>query len=125
MFELTATEWDALRCNFGTLKNDGRGQHPKYLPFAFTEQGVAMLSGLLNSKIAIEMNIKIMRAFVLIRQYALGYAELNSKLEEFMRTADMQFSDIYQALAELAEQKRIATRPRRMIGYGRENEIIY
>ena len=59
MFELTTEELTALRCQNGILKT-GRGQHSKYLPFAFTEEGVAMLSGLLRSKIAIQVNINIM-----------------------------------------------------------------
>ena len=62
----------------------GRGHHTKYLPFAFTEQGLAMLSGILNSDKAIEVNISIMRTFVVLRQYALSYLELNNKLENFM-----------------------------------------
>jgi hypothetical protein len=113
MFQLTNEEWDSLRLQIETSKRGGR----RYLPYAFTEQGVAMLSGLLNSDIAIEMNIRIMRAFVFVRQYALGYAELNSKLEDFMLSTNMQFNEIYQALTELAEQKRIADKPRRPIGY--------
>ena len=67
MFELTKEKWDSLRCSFCTL-NKTRGQHPKYLPFAFSELGVSMLSSILNSDIAIEVNISIMRAFVAIRQ---------------------------------------------------------
>lgn len=67
MFQLTAEEWEALRFQIGILKN-GRGEHTKYLPYAFTEQGLAMLSGILNSDIAINVNISIMRAFVAIRQ---------------------------------------------------------
>jgi hypothetical protein len=76
-----------------------------------------MLSGLLNSDIAIETNIAIMRAFVTLRQYALGYAELNRKLEDFMIATDMQFSEIYQALTELAAQKQIEEKPRKRIGF--------
>ena len=67
MFELTREE--LLRCQIGTL-NKGRGQHFKYLPFAFTEIGVAMLSGVLNSQVAIQANRKIMRAFVAYRHLA-------------------------------------------------------
>jgi hypothetical protein len=66
------------------------------LPYAFTEHGVAMLAGLLNSAKAIEVNIQIVRAFVVLRQYALGYAELNRKLEDFMIETSMQFNEIYQ-----------------------------
>ena len=87
------------------------------LPYAFTEHGVAMLAGLLNSTKAIEINIQIVRAFITLRQYALGYAELNRKLEDFMLSTDMQFSEIYQALTELAAQKQIADKPRRRIGF--------
>jgi hypothetical protein len=122
MFELTENEWDALRCQIGALNNQGRGQHPKYLPFAFTEQGVAQLSSVLNSRFAIEVNITIIRAFVVLRQYALGYAELNSKLEAFMRETNMQFNEVYQALSELAAQKRLPNRPRRNIGYFTEEQ---
>lgn len=85
--------------------------------FAFSEQGVAMLSSVLRSKIAIEINISIMRAFVALRQYALGYAELKQKLETFMIETNMQFNDIYQALTELASQKEEESKPRKRIGY--------
>jgi len=117
MFELTKEEYDSLRCNFGTLENSGRGQHTKYLPFAFTEQGVAMLSSVLRSQKAIDVNISIMRTFMVLHQYALGYAELNRKLEGFMIETNMQFSDIYQALTELASQKKGENKPRKRIGY--------
>jgi len=86
-------------------------------PTAFTEQGVAMLSSVLRSERAIEVNVQIMRAFVILRQYALGYVELNRKLEEFMVETNMQFNDIYQALMELASQKESDNRPRNPIGY--------
>jgi len=76
------------------------------LPYAFTEHGVAMLSGLLNSTKAIEVNILIVRAFVALRQFALGYVELNQKIEKFMLETKMQFSDIYQKLTEMAKPKR-------------------
>ena len=75
MFELTKMEYDSLRSQIASLKN-GRGQHLKYLPFAFTEQGIAMLSSILNSEKAIEVNISIIRAFVTMRQFTLTYSEL-------------------------------------------------
>lgn len=88
MFELTSEEVAALRCQNGILKT-GRGQHSKYLPFAFTEEGVAMLSGLLRSKIAIQVNINIMRAFVAVRQAVsalqaseLHYEQLSHKVDQ-------------------------------------------
>src|SRR5574344_2631487 len=92
-------------------------KHSSVSPMVFTEQGVAMLSSILRSQTAIDVNISIMRAFVVLRQYALGYAELNSKLEDFMIETNMQFSDIYQALTELASQKEQEDKPRRRIGY--------
>ena len=76
MFQLTEDEWNSLRFQNETSKRGGR----RYLPYAFTQEGVAMLSGLLNSDIAIDANIDIMRAFVAFRQYVLNYAELKQDL---------------------------------------------
>ena len=82
MFELTKEEWDFLRCSFCTL-NEGRGKHPKYMPYAFTELGVSMLSSILNSELAIEINIGIMRAFVAVRQMiALPPSDKLSELQQ-------------------------------------------
>jgi hypothetical protein len=81
MFELTEEEWISLRSQIVTLKT-GRGQHSKYLPFAFTEQGVAMLSSVLNNEKAIEINIAIMRSFVSLRKFALTYEELTKRVTE-------------------------------------------
>ena len=122
MFELTQNEWDFLRCNFVTSKQDNDTLPEKrggirYLPFAFTEQGIAQLSSVLNSQFAIQMNISIIRAFVILRQYALGYAELNRKLEDFMIDTNMQFNEVYQALKELAEQNKALNKPRIPIGF--------
>ncbi len=113
MFELTDSENEDLRCNFGTSSWGGS----RYPPFAFTDQGVAQLSSVLNSPLAIQVNISIIRAFVALRQYALGYAELNRKLEDFMIETNMQFSDIYQALTELASQREQENKPRKRIGF--------
>ena len=87
MFELTHEEYDSLRCQIGTLKS-GRGQHPKYLPYVFTEEGVAMLSGVLRSKTAIQVNINIMRAFVLIRQTVAAWQSTNLKVEQLSHKVD-------------------------------------
>ena len=88
MFELTAEEVSALRCQNGIIKT-GRGQHSKYPPFAFTEEGVAMLSGVLRSKVAVQVNINIMRAFVAVRQAVaalqsseLRYEQLSHKVDQ-------------------------------------------
>ncbi|MDP3432881.1 MAG: ORF6N domain-containing protein [Bacteroidota bacterium] len=116
MFELNGEEYNFLRTQFATLEKPGRGKFSKYLPFAFTEQGVAMLASILNSPKAIEINISIVRAFIALRQYALGYAELNQKLESFMIETNMQFNDIYQALTELASTKAIE-KPKNHIGF--------
>ena len=100
MFELSSAEWKILRTQFATSSWGGL----RYLPFAFTEQGVAMLASVLNSETAIQVNIQIVRAFIALRQYAIGYAELHQKLENFMVETNLQFSDVYQALAEMASQ---------------------
>ena len=114
MFEVTKEELS--RCQIGIL-NKKRGGNIKYLPFAFTELGVAMLSSVLDSSKAIVVNRDIMRAFVILRQYALGLVELNQKLENFMIETNMQISEIYQALTELAEQKKELEKPRNPIGF--------
>ena len=118
MFELTADEWEILRCNFGTSNWGGT----RYLPFAFTEQGIAQLSSVLNSPLAIQVNISIIRAFVTLRKFALGYAELNQKLEIFMLETNMQFNEIYQALTELANTREQDDKPRRRVGYIQNKE---
>lgn len=94
MFELTREEYDSIRCQNGTIKN-GRGQHSKYLPFAFTEEGVAMLSGMLKSKTAVQVNINIMRAFVAIRHAVasmhlsdLRYEQLSHKVDQLNAYVD-------------------------------------
>jgi phage regulator Rha-like protein len=84
MFQITVNEYNSLRSQFVTLKK-GRGQHRKYLPFVFTEQGIAMLSSVLNSKKAIEINIQIMRTFIKLRKFVLTNKELRiliNKLEK-------------------------------------------
>ena len=111
MFQLTNQEFDLIFQN-GISSWGGT----RKLPYAFTEHGVAMLAGLLNSAKAIEVNIQIVRAFIALRQFALGYAELNTKLETFMIETNMQFSEIYQALTEMASQKVILQKPN-PVGY--------
>ena len=87
------------------------------LPFAFTEHGVTMLASVLRSERAVEINIQIVRAFIALRQYALGYSELNQKLETFMVETNMQFSDIYQALTEMASQNEKNQKPLNPVGF--------
>ena len=134
MFQLTAEEWEALRFQIGILKN-GRGEHTKYLPYAFTEQGLAMLSGILNSDIAINVNISIMRAFVDIRQMIASpktnkIDELEKRMDAIENYIEEVFSDyndinddtrmqlelINQTLAELQVKDR-GCKERKQIGY--------
>ena len=111
MFQLSKDDLDSLRCHFGTLK---RGEHSKYLPYAFTEQGVAMLSSVLNSERAIEVNIQIMRTFVKLREMIASHKDLARKLDELEKKYDGQFRVVFDAIRQLmvAEEK-----PKRKIGF--------
>jgi ORF6N domain len=129
MFQLTKLEWDSLRSQIVTLEisiksqneiiESKKGKYPKYLPYAFTEQGLAMLSGILNSDVAIEVNISIMRAFVTLRQMALTHSDLTAKIKEMESQFNKQFKDVFEAInyllkkdEETEEQKK-----RRKIGF--------
>jgi phage regulator Rha-like protein len=101
MFQLTKEEYRSLRSQFGTLK---RGTHSKYPPMAFTEQGVAMLSSVLNSDRAIEVNIAIMRAFVQLRKTLDSHSELARKLADLemrFESHDEQIQAIFEAIRQL------------------------
>ena len=113
MFQLTNKEFDNLKSQSVISSWGGT----RKLPFAFTEHGVTMLASVLRSDTAIEINIQIVRAFISLRQYALGYAELNQKLEMFMLETNMQFNDIYQALTEMASQTEKNQKPLPPIGF--------
>jgi hypothetical protein len=119
MFQLTKEEFDALRLQIETLDNNdhplrlqietskGRGG-TRYLPYAFTEQGIAMLSGVLHSEKAINMNIAIMRAFVEIRRIVLNQNDLKEQLMEIkekMGEHDVQLNHIYDAIENLLDEK--------------------
>ena len=118
MFELTREEYQSLRSQFASLEI-GRGKYSKFNPYAFTEQGVAMLSGVLNSPKAIEVNISIMRAFVLTRQYFSNYEELKKQIAKLERKMNRKFKDVYEALNFLLqkEEKEIKQKNRKQIGY--------
>ncbi len=108
MFELTKDEHEILRRQFGTLK---QGEHSKYLPIVFTEQGVAMLSSVLNSKRAIAVNIQIMRIFTRIRQMLSDNTELWLEIEKIKKKLDNQDKNmeiVFRYLDELLEKKRKA-----------------
>lgn len=117
MFVLTQEE-DNLLLSIGISQNV---IPPDYnfgvaMPMAFTEQGVAMLSSVLRSKVAIEVNISIMRAFVLMRQMAIGYEELSRRIEELEVSTDAQFNELYQALTQLLSQSK-QQKERRPVGF--------
>jgi phage regulator Rha-like protein len=103
MIRLNRKEFEALRSHFATLRQ-GRGEHRKYLPYAFTEQGVAMLSSVLNSERAIEVNIEIMRAFTKLRHWLSRHKELAQKpgeLERKIGRHDEQIQIIFEASRQL------------------------
>ena len=116
MFIITEKETDELVSQFVIPTKSYLGGA---LPFAFTEQGVAMLSSILRSKKAIEVNIAIMRAFVFIRQYALSHRDLTEKLKELEEKYDKQFKDVYEAINYLLqkEKQEIEQKERRRIGF--------
>ena len=101
MFQLTAEEWKTLRSQTVTLEEAGRGRHRKYLPYVFTEQGVAMLSSVLRSEHAVLVNIEIMRAFVRLRQLLASHKDLAKKLEELEKKYDGQFKIVFEAIRKL------------------------
>ena len=153
MFELSKNEILTLsRCNFGTLNdssrsqiatlNKGRGSNIKYAPFAFTELGVAMLSSVLNSDVAIEVNRKIMRAFVFVRQliynpYNNDVSNLRQEINQLKEYVENVFTDynninddtrqqieiINQKLTEMQTQPRFPDRPRLKVGFFTEQQI--
>lgn len=112
MFKLTRTEKDGLVAicgRFNTMK------HSTVLPYVFTEQGVAMLSGVLNSDRAIMVNIQIMRAFTQLRRMLLTNKDLKRKIEEMERKYDKQFAIVFQAIKQLLEPPPIKQKP--LIGF--------
>jgi len=120
MFQLSAEESRALRSQFATLKS-GRGQHRKYLPYAFTEQGVAMLSSVLRSARAIAVNIQIMRAFVRMRELLISNRELAEKLDQLEARLEKKLASHDRAIAAILSAIRELMNPtppkRRGIGF--------
>ena len=117
MFQLTKDEWENMKSQFVISSWGGK----RKMPYVFTEQGIAMLSGLLNSDIAIDTNILIMRAFVAIRQYIFNYAELKRELDEFMKKTDMRFNEIFKLFEEFLRYKAEQEKPRNRIGFKQKN----
>ena len=121
MFQLNKEEGDSLRFQFGSLK---RGQHPKYLPYAFTEQGVAMLSSVLRSKKAIQVNIAIMRVFVRLKEIISTHKELAHKLDLLERKIekhDEEIRGIFEAIRQLMAPPE---RPKRRIGFHQHEDYV-
>ena len=112
MFQLTREEAEKLlRSQFVTLKG---GRHYKYLPHAFTENGVAMLSSILNSEGAIEVNVQIMRTFTRLREMLLSHKDLQRKIEEMEKKYDYQFKVVFDAIKQLLEPSE---KPKKRIGF--------
>ena len=113
MLTLTKSEYESLRCQIGILK---RGQHSKYPPFAFTEQGVAMLSGVLSCPRAVEANIAIMRAFVRLRSALVASKELAERVHQIEQTQisqekelgehAVQIHEVFAAMRDLSAPRR-------------------
>lgn len=117
MFQLTKTEWLEVITNCDNLPDTLKFSPSE--PFAFTEQGVAMLSSVLKSKKALQINISIMRAFVLLRQFSLTNKELTRKLNELENRYDKKFNTIFEAIDYLLKKDKIETaqKKRKRIGY--------
>jgi len=111
MFELTREENKSLMSQNVTLK---RGQHSKYLPFAFTEQGVAMLSSVLKSDRAIQVNIQIMRTFTQLRNMLSTHEDLKKKIESMEQKYDDNFRIVFEAIKQLLSEEE---KPKKKIGY--------
>ena len=111
MFQLKADEAEIMRSQFAT--SNGRGGR-RYIPYAFTELGVAMLSSVLHSERAVQVNIAIMRAFVRLRELAASHKDVHRRLDEMEQKYDAQFKVVFDAIQALMEPPAI---PRRRIGY--------
>ena len=114
MFQLSRGEYDLLRCQIGTLK---KGQHAKYFPYAFSEQGVAMLSTVLNSEKSIQVNIAIMRAFVKLNRVLTSHVEVSRKLKELeQRTINNEkdIQGVFKAIRKLITEEQ---KPKKRIGF--------
>jgi len=115
MFQLTANEFKNLKFHFGTSSWGGT----RKLPYAFAENGVAMLSSVLNSRRAIQVNIQIMRTFTKIREMLTTHKDLKHKIEEMEKKYDTQFKIVFDAITQLMEPPQ---KTRKRIGFLREKE---
>lgn len=111
MFQLSGEEFGDLRCQIGTSNQRGGRRYP---PYAFTEQGVAMLSSVLRSKRAVQVNVEIIRTFVRLRRVLATHKELARKLDDLEKKYDGQFRVVFEALRQLMTPPE---RPRKRIGF--------
>ena len=122
MYQLSQEEFESLRSHFATL-NKSRGKHRKYLPYVFTEQGIAMLSGVLNSERAVDVNIQIMRTFVKLREMMSSHKDLARKLSALEKKYDGQFQIVFEAIKQLIE---VEEKPKKKIGFiAKERQAVY
>ena len=117
MFQLSKEEAECSRFQFGTLK---RGQNIKYLPYAFTEQGVAMLSSVLNSKKAIQVNIQIIRTFYKLREMVVSNKELSRRIDELEKKYDKRFRVIFENIKLMIKED---AKPKVEIGFRERKKI--
>ena len=110
LIQITSEEFESLRCHFGTSKRGG----VRYLPYAFTENGVAMLSSILNSKRAIHVNIQIRRTFTRLREILATHEDLRRKIEQMEKKYDGQFKIVFEAIRQLMIPPET---PKRKIGF--------
>ena len=117
MFQLSKDEYENLRTQSATSSHGGT----RYMPFAFTEQGVAMLSSVLNSKKAIQVNIAVIRAFVAVRQHLADYKDLKENIATLEKDMNLNFKDINQALHYLLnkDKQQIDQDQRKQIGFNK------
>ena len=117
MFQLSVAEWENNSSQFVMSSRKHRGAI--YLPFAFTEHGVSMLANILKSKKARQTSVAIVRAFILLKQFALGYKEISEQLKELEAKYNKQFKDVYDAINYLLQKdiQQIGQKQRNRIGY--------
>ena len=118
VFQRTQKEFQNLRCQFGTSRWGGT----RYSPFAFTEQGVAMLYSVINSERAIQVNIQIMRTFTQLRNMLATHEDLKHKIEAMENKYDEQFRIVFEAITQLLE---VDEKPKKKIGYLKERQAKY
>jgi phage regulator Rha-like protein len=119
MIQLTKEEFENLKYHFGTSRWGGR----RYRPYSFTENGIAMLSSVLNSKRAIQVNIQIMRTFTKLREMIATHKDLVKRLNELEKKYDGQFQIVFEAIRQLIE---VEEKPKRKIGFiARERQAVY